>query len=1213
MYIKSKFLKHTIILICIFIAALVQQCSAQYLQFVENKGQWDKSIKFKTDFKAGALLLKPSGYKVVLHNKDDLKTIANYFGGHADSAKKSIKSIQNAVLRSHAYEVNFLNADTNAIAEPDKPLSIYNNYFIGNDSSKWRTGCRVFNGITYKNVYKNIDVRYYSDNGNLKYDLIIKPGADVNKIALQFNGLDALLLNKYGNLTMKTSVGDVYQTIPSSYQLSKNNKTKVKASFRLVGNTVHFKLGEYDKTSTLIIDPTEIFSTFVGSISDDWGYTATYDNAGDFYAGGIAFDEGFDSKHVGGYDETFNGGDASEGNGVACDISLIKFNPTGNLALYATYLGGSGDEVPFSLVADNEGNLIVSGRTTSTDFPVTLPGFGPGGGFDIVLSKLSADGKTLLASRKFGGSGSDGVNIQPKYISEGILSLRRNYGDDARSEVMIDNSDNIYLASCTQSSDFPVTVNASKTKLSGGQDGVFLKLSSDLSQVYTSTLLGGNGDDGAYVLDISKTTGNIYIAGGTTSTDLAYNATDAPQGIAHSAYQGGDCDGFIAELSGNGNALIKTCYIGTAGNDMIYGMKTDKYGYPYVTGTTTQSFPVYKSAFNANNYQAKGNQFITKLNPDLTQVIYSANFGKGSGIPDISPTAFLVDVCGNVYVSGWGGRPNVAYYPTQNTTGLSITANALLKQTDGNDFYFFVLEKDANSQLFGSFYGNKDTPASFGDHVDGGTSRFDRRGVIYEAMCANCDKIGIFPTTTGSWSPGNPSQEGAMCNEAAVKIAFELSGVISSIRSTINGIIRDSSGCIPLTVDFEDTIALGKKYVWTFGDGSPDTTTTVPNSSHTYPNVGTYKVRLISIDSASCNIADTAYITIKAKNNRALIGLKVTKLPPCESFSYQFSNTSTPPAGFSFKPNDFTWDFGDGTTMVTNAASVTHQYASSGVYNVKLYIDDTAFCNSPDSAVYQLRVASVLKAQFQTPSSGCVPYNAVFNNTSLGGQNFVWDFGDGTTSTETNPVHLYAQAGTYTIKLSATDSLTCNPVADTSITIIVHESPVASFTYSPTVPIQNTPYQFTNTSAGATNYKWNFGDGDTLLTAVMLPVTHIYNKKGSYTVCLIAFNQYGCSDTTCQQVVAIVSPLADVPNAFSPNSDGTNDVIFVKGYGIAAMNWRIYNRWGQLMFTSQDINTGWDGRYKGELQPQDVYAYILNISFTDGTNTSKKGDITLLR
>jgi uncharacterized OB-fold protein len=160
--------------------------------------------------------------------------------------------------------------------------------------------------------------------------------------------------------------------------------------------------------------------------------------------------------------------------------------------------------------------------------------------------------------------------------------------------------------------------------------------------------------------------------------------------------------------------------------------------------------------------------------------------------------------------------------PTQSVLGMSVTANALLKESDGNDFYFFVLEKNATSQLFGSFYGEVD-PEALGDHVDGGTSRFDRRGVIYQAMCANCGKIGMFPTSSDSWSPGNPAQTGSMCNEAAVKIAFELSGVLASVRPSINGVLRDSVGCVPLTVDFTDTIAMGKKYEWDFGDGTQTT------------------------------------------------------------------------------------------------------------------------------------------------------------------------------------------------------------------------------------------------------------------------------------------------------------------------------------------------------------------------------------------------------
>ena len=172
--------------IVFFLACFIEKANAQYLQFVENKGQWDKSVKFKAAFAGNDLLLQPSGYKVILRDKEDLKKISEFFGSHVDSTGKrtsTIKDARDLKLHCHAYTINFLNADSNAVAEPDKPLNTYNNYFLGSDSSKWATGCRVFNGLTYKNVYKNVDVRYYSDNGNLKYDIIIKPGADVSKIA----------------------------------------------------------------------------------------------------------------------------------------------------------------------------------------------------------------------------------------------------------------------------------------------------------------------------------------------------------------------------------------------------------------------------------------------------------------------------------------------------------------------------------------------------------------------------------------------------------------------------------------------------------------------------------------------------------------------------------------------------------------------------------------------------------------------------------------------------------------------------------------------------------------------------------------------------------------------------------------------------------------------------------------------------------------------
>ena len=371
---------------------------------------------------------------------------------------------------------------------------------------------------------------------------------------------------------------------------------------------------------------------------------------------------------------------------------------------------------------------------------------------------------------------------------------------------------------------------------------------------------------------------------------------------------------------------------------------------------------------------------------------------------------------------------------------------------------------------------------------------------------------------------------------------------------------------------------------------------------------------MISIDSTTCNIADTSYINIRVRTDKADIGFTYQKLPPCDSLKYQFTNTSVAPPGKPFTAQSFEWSFGDGTTVITNAPTVTHSYPASGTYNIALRLIDTSYCNSPDSATVQLRIAANVKAQFETPPYGCVPYSAVFTNTSLAGQQFFWDFGDGTTSTDESPVHVYNTPGTYVIKMIATDTSTCNKIDSTQQSIVVSAAPTAGFTFDPQVPKENTPFVFTNFSLGANLYKWTFGDGDSIVTSKRdTLISHIYNATGTYNVCLIAYNQYGCTDTVCQAVSAIIIPLVDVPNAFTPNGDGSNDFVRVRGFGIIKMDWRIYNRWGALVFESNTQTQGWDGKYKGQLQPQEVYVYVLDISFSDGTKYRKKGDITLLR
>ena len=443
---------------------------------------------------------------------------------------------------------------------------------------------------------------------------------------------------------------------------------------------------------------------------------------------------------------------------------------------------------------------------------------------------------------------------------------------------------------------------------------------------------------------------------------------------------------------------------------------------------------------------------------------------------------------------------------------------------------------------------------------------------------------------------------------------MNFAGVGAGLQTKINGSATKRSGCAPLQVFFKDTLQLGKKFYWDFGDGSPQVTTIGYDTSHIYNNVGTFIVRLIAEDLATCNARDTAYATIKVGDNKATLDFTMAKKPPCQSLTMIFTNTSFPTRG-SFGPQVFSWDFGDGSPLIPAGLTtyIEHTYAAPGTYTVKLALDDTLFCNSPDDTSKLLRLNPIVTARFLTAGTGCAPYDGIFFNNSLAGTDFKWEWGDGTFSTDPSAQvqHTYLNPGTYNVRLMAYDTSTCNK-ADTSayFAVRVVSPPTAKFSWQPDPPQQNTPVSFTNLSLGATHYLWNFGDGE---SSTETSPKHLYDETATFTAELIAYNAENCTDTFRLPVLTLILPLLDVPNAFTPGRFGINGYVAVKGFGIRKMDWKIYNRWGQLVYQSASRKDAWDGTYKGKLQPIDVYTYTLDVEFTDGKALRKTGDITLLR
>ena len=1161
------------------------------IEFIPNHGQWQGNFLYNATVGPNNIILLQNGILYTIGAKDNFDKMDAYHHGTLKTPP---------TLSFHSYKVTFVGANK-ATVTGSRQEEFYCNYFLGKDPARWKTNIHPYLAVDYANLYNNINMHLSSFNGILKYEFVVNKGAHASDIQMQYDGQSNISV-KYGSLYVGTTVGNIIEIKPYTYQYINDTRVAVNCEYKLTNNTLSFSFPDgYDTTQTLIIDPTVVFATFSGSTADNWGFTATYDEHGNFYNGGIVHKFTTTNDFIettGAFQTTYKGGDAVTGSLWADDIGIVKYNTSGSTRIWATYLGGTSNEQPHSMIVDSSDNLVIAGRTYSRDFPVTATAYdtSQNGSADIIVTKLRSDGAALLGSTYIGGSGDDGVNFDAQEFVFG--NLKYNYGDDARSEVVLDKQGNVYVTAATLSTNFPTTASAYKATNSGQQDGVVFKFNSNLTSLLWSTYIGGSNDDAGYVLAFDTNQQHLYVSGSTMSSDFP-----STTGTLHTTFQG-NIDGFILKfLNTAPYTLQKGTFIGTADPDQCYGIQIDFDNKVYVMGQSIGGhFPVVGTVYS----NPHSSQFVMALDSNLNNVIFSTVYGSGDSThTNISPVAFLVDTCGNIYISGWGGKvsidPTIPYPASIGTcTNMPVTADAAQATTDGRDFYFIAFGRNAASLLYGTFMGGVDATSDASEHVDGGTSRFDKNGIVYQAICGGCGGRSVFPTTVGAWSTTNKS---ANCNEIALKIAFELGDVVAKAKASPN-----AKGCLPFTVKFLDSSINAKTFAWDFGDGSTDT---AKFPTHTFTSAGTFRVRLVINNPKACKVLDTAYLNIYVDTTYEHPSFTSAVQDSCGPYVASFTNTSVySPTPGSSTFTKFIWLFGDGNSY-NGTTPPTHTYAGPGVYTVSLVMIDTTACNSPDTVKSIVRLnSSFVKAGFNGPDSVCQGAAASFTDSSSNGTTYHWDFGDGGTSGTSPTTHIFDTTGIYTITYIVGNPTSCNG-ADTIVKQIkVLGLPVADFTFSPLVPQTNVPTTFTNLSVNADRYLWDFGDGAT--TADVNP-SHFYKRTGDYKVCLTAKNSSNCPSTACKTVSADVHPLADIPTAFSPNGDGKNDILFVRGAAVQTMDVKIFNRWGEKVFETTDMNKGWDGTFNGQPQPVDAYAFILNVTFIDGTTLEKKGNITLLR
>ena len=1164
------------------------------IEFIENKGQWGDWIKFKAITQGGEVHLEEDGFRYLLC---DAQNAAKKDSFHVGLIRT------HPTMKFHVYKVTFEGCNKPQFQVLKKQATYYN-YFIGNDPNKWKSNIHPGLAVEYNGLYQGVDMHVSSDKGAMDYEFFVHPHADASKIKLNFDGPEKMRIRN-GNLVVFTSVGEVYEMKPYAYQYINNERVTVPCEYTLEGSRVSYDFPDgYDKSQQLIIDPAVFYGTFTGSTADNWGFTATYDESGNVYIGGLVDGLIAGTSYPvspGAYQSVFAGGQGGSAIEYAADIGIMKFDATCSNRIYGTYIGGQNNERPFSMIVDSSDNLIIVGRTQSADYPVTTGAYQTtkGTGWDLVVTKLNNSGTGLVGSTFLGGNGDDGVNFDSTEVGYGHLKF--NYGDDARSDVQVDRSGNIYATGCTESTNFPTTAGALATTLSGLQDGVVFKFNATLTNLIWSTYLGGTGDDAGYVLELNATETSFFVAGGTSSTNFPVTA-----GSWQTTYNGDSADGYIVKFQNSPPyAIEKATYVGTSHYDQIYGLQLDNEGNVYVMGQSVGgTFPVTSGAY-VNPHSC---QFVMKIDSNLTTDLISTVYGSGDSVhTNISPVAFLVDTCENVYISGWGGNLTLASAHSGFCFGMPISADAYQPTTDGADFYFVVFSPALTAVRYATYYGrNTGTIYWEGEHVDGGTSRFDKHGIIYQAICANCGGPSSspfpIPTTATAWASVDASDN---CNEAVLKIAFNIGPV------TVNIVAGPSTnGCAPLTVNFTNASTNALSYVWNFGDG---TTSTAFAPSHTFTAPGVYTVTISAANTNACfRTNDTQRILIYVDTNSIAPSFTYVVTDSCGPYSVVFTNTSHQGAASDTSFTTYQWFFGDATTFSGKTPPV-HNYPSTGTFTVTLVMTDTASCNSPDTATAVVNIQSIsVSARFSIPDTICL--GTPITPLVVGAANVIseiWTFGDSSAaSMAMPPTYTYGAIGAYTVTLVAQNPGACNGADTFRQQIIVLPVPTANFTYSPITPVPNEPTTFTNLSTNATSYLWAFGDNT---TSTDINPVHQYNQTGTYMACLTAYNPSKCPSKICKEVSSDVMPIVGIPSGFSPNGDGQNDILYVEGAAIATLDLKIYNRWGQLVFETTSQSKGWDGTFNGQPQPIDAYAYVLIVNFIDGTAKTLKGNITLLR
>jgi hypothetical protein len=528
----------------------------------------------------------------------------------------------------------------------DQQLPTKSHYLRGNDPSRWRTDVPSFAQVRYPALRPGVDLVCHGDGSAFEYDLVLAPGRDVEDLRIFVEGAVALSILPSGALALATSQGDFVQGLPAAYQSREDGgREPVAVSYRLFdSNRIGFEVAEFDRSRALVVDPVLSYSTFLGGTSADSAEAVAVDLRGSVYLAGTAL-EGFPASA--GSLQSKCGGDT--------DAFVAKLAPDGRSLVFATYLGGSGDDAAASIAVDRDGNTYVAGQTLSPDFPtanaIEPAPCGPQAGF---LAMLDTTGSLLVYSTYLGGSEAD-----------------------TATGVTVDALGDAFVTGQTQSPSFPLELPL-QSALAGGTDIFVSKLGPGGTTLLYSTYVGGLHDDEGFGIALDAA-GDAYVTGATFSLDFP------EQGGIPSSGMGG---AFLFELDPGGSSFVYSVTLG-ADVDQGQAVAVDSSGNAFIAGLAASGlYPVLHPLPGAPDPSGT-HAFVTKIGASGASMAYSTLLG-GSNFD--SATGIAVDGSGDAFVTGYtysSDYPTVAALQTDPVTIVNgIAAFVSEIEPDGSGFIY---------------------------------------------------------------------------------------------------------------------------------------------------------------------------------------------------------------------------------------------------------------------------------------------------------------------------------------------------------------------------------------------------------------------------------------------------------------------------------------------------------------------------------------------